>query len=228
MRWLKYTHLLLWIVKRSNYKCIYFYFQSLGSGSSSRGVAVIKLSNWPETLCSNCVTERPHFLPLFLFCYRAWNCMCRMIRGKVLIKMWGLCSTQCSVSLFLCTLCTPRPPHHHHHLHHHYPPLLSTLIRLPPGEGRLLNNPLLLDTAALVTMAANSQSCFFSLPFFFFVAWDKFLCAHTHTVCAHSIYTFSCDVGGLSLSVPSSSWRTVHLWTEFKCCDSEGMQRAGH
>ena len=26
-----------------------------------------------------------------------------------------------------------------------------------------------------------------------------------------------------SLSVTRSSWRTVHLWTEFKCCDREGM-----
>lgn len=49
----------------------------------------------------------------------------------------------------------------------------STLNRLPPIKGKLLNHLSLLDTAVLVTMAANSQ---------FFLA--MLLCVHKH--CANS------------------------------------------
>lgn len=81
---------------------------------------MIKLSNWPETLCSNCAAERPHFLAFLLFCYQPWNCMCGMIRRKCLLKCEGcaalgvqyLCSSGLPSSTTTTTtiLTHPHPP----------------------------------------------------------------------------------------------------------------------
>lgn len=89
----------------------------------------------------------------------------------------------------------------------------SSLHRISLSNGRMLNS------SAVTTYSCSCHhGSKFSIIFFFFLG-------HV-SVCALAPYTLtctlSCDVGGLSLSSALSSWRTVHLWTEFKCRSREG------